>query len=235
MPLSGKNVLLTGATGGLGEAIARELALQGCNLFLTGRNRSALESLMAKVSSAAGHLRSFEADLQDDTSIRLLIDQVTAAGGVDVLVNCAGVFPVGNIGEATVEEFDQCFAVNVRAPFILCRAFLPGMVARKWGRVVNIGSSSAFSGFKHTAIYCASKHALLGLSRALFDEMRSQNVRVISLHPGSIRTEMGARVPEQDFSTFLDPADVAKYLVFVISFDSELVSEEIRLNRLVLR
>ena len=235
MPLSGKNVLLTGATGGLGEAIATDLASQDCHLFLTGRSRAALDALTAKLGPAAGRVQVFEADLRDDASLGRLVEQVGAAGNVDVLINCAGVFPVGGIGETTVEEFDDCFAINVRAPFLLCRAFLPGMAARGWGRVVNIGSSSAFNGFKNTSIYCASKHGLLGLTRALFDEMRSRNVRVVSINPGSIRTEMGTRVPGQDFSTFLDPADVARYLSFVLSFDSELVSEEIRLNRLVIR
>ena len=235
MSLSGKHVLLTGATGGLGEAIACELASQCCNLFLTGRNRFALEGLLTKLGHATGQVQLFEADLQNDASVSRLIDEINAAGVIDILINCAGIFPVGNISEATIEQFDQCFAVNVRAPFILCRAFLPGMVERKWGRVVNIGSSSAFNGFKNTSIYCASKHGVLGLTRALFDEMRTQNVRVISINPGSIRTEMGTRVPGQDFSTFLDPADIARYLAFVISFDTELVSEEIRLNRLVLR
>ena len=108
-------------------------------------------------------------------------------------------------------------------------------MTRQWGRVVNIGSSSAFSGFKDTSIYCASKHALLGLSRALYQEMRDSNVRVISINPGSIKTEMGKKSDDQEFSTFLNPEDIAKYLIFSIAIDSELIAEEIRLNRFVIR
>lgn len=234
--LSGKSVLLTGATGGLGEAIADELSRAGCNLCLTSRHPDRLETLAARLKGAGKKLEVLAGDLAITNDLENIVEGVRSKfASLDILINCAGVFPVSPISEATLDDFDRCFAVNVRAPFFLCQSFLPAMVAKGWGRVVNIGSSSAFTGFKDSAIYCASKHALLGLTRSLFEEMRSKNVRVISINPGSIRTEMGKRVPDQDFNTFMDPRDVAKYLKFIISFDSEIIAEEVRLNRLVIR
>jgi NAD(P)-dependent dehydrogenase (short-subunit alcohol dehydrogenase family) len=234
--LNGKNVLLTGATGGLGEAIAAELAAAGCNLFLNSRHLDKLEVLAEALKTGGQKVEVLAGDL----AITSDLEKIVAAARkrfsrVDILINCAGIFPVSPISEATLEDFDRCFAVNVRAPFFLCQSFLPAMVSNGFGRVVNIGSSSAFAGFKDSAIYCASKHALLGLTRSLYEEMRTKNVRVISINPGSIRTEMGKRVPDQDFNTFMDPRDVARYLRFIISFDSEIVSEEVRLNRLVIK
>lgn len=234
--LCGKKVLITGATGGLGAAISKELGSLECSLFLTGRNRSALETLEQDLSSMAPEIKIFPADLAKKEEMLILEKEVRKTfQSIDVLINCAGVFPVAPIEEATLEEFDACFALNVRAPFFLSKLFLPDMIVQRWGRIVNIGSSSAFNGFKNTSTYCASKHALLGLSRALYQEAREHNVRVVSIHPGSIKTEMGKKVVGQEFKTFLDPKEIAKYLVFNISFDSELVSEEVRLNRLVIQ
>lgn len=236
MNLRGKNVLLTGATGGLGKAIALELASHGCNLFLTGRNIGRLKSVAARLKSFNSRFEVYSADLAQSKDLYNLVKCVRKkVKHIDILINCAGVFPVGPITEISLDAFDRCMAVNVRAPFFLCHSFLPAMIRKRWGRVVNIGSSSAFTGFKNTSLYCASKHALLGLTRAVYDEMRDKNVRVFSINPGSIRTEMGRLVPRQDFSTFLDPQDVAKHLVFTISFDSEIISEEVRLNRFVIK
>jgi len=225
--------LLTGAAGGLGEAIAVALAAQGCNLLLTDWNEAQLARVRDKLG---GKLEIFPADLAEPAEVETLLTRAAnTLGNIDILINCAGVFPVNPIAISSLDEFDRCFAINVRAPFLLCRALVPGMASREWGRVVNIGSSSAFAGFKNTAVYCASKHALLGLSRALHDEVRSQNVKVISINPGTIRTEMGRQVTNQDSSTFLDPMDVAEYVVFTISSESNIISEEVRLNRLVIR
>ena len=156
-------------------------------------------------------------------------------GQVNVLVNSAGIFPVSSLGESSPEDFDRCFDVNVRAPFVLMQRLGTAMAERGWGRIVNIGSSSAYAGFKDTAIYCASKHALLGLSRALFQELKGSGVRVYCLSPGSIQTEMGKLVRGQVFETFMRPEEVARYLAFMISFDAEMISEEVRLNRVIVQ
>jgi NAD(P)-dependent dehydrogenase (short-subunit alcohol dehydrogenase family) len=232
-PLQNRTALLTGATGGLGDAIATALAARGCKLLLTARGEEGLGRMRERLG---GKAKVFAANLANPADIEELLGYAAeTVGPIDILINNAGVFPVGPIEESSPEEFDRCFAINVRAPFLLCRACVPGMASRGWGRVVNIGSSSAFAGFKNTSVYCASKHALLGLSRSLHDEFRSRNVKVISVNPGSIQTEMGRQVPNQDFSTFLDPADVAEYVAFMISFDTNIISEEVRLNRLIIR
>ena len=106
------------------------------------------------------------------------------------------------------------------------------MKKSKWGRIVNIGSSSAYSGFKNSIAYCSSKHALLGFSRAMFAELKESNIRVYSISPGSTQTKMGKLSKDQKFETFLKPEEIAEYVEFVISFDKQLVSEEIRLNRI---
>lgn len=234
--LQGRTALITGATGGLGMAIAQELAYQGCSLFLTGRSEERLTGVGAAIRQTSPCVHLYAADLADPDSLeRLAISAQQAFQSIDILVNCAGVFPVSPIEASTMEHYDHCMAVNVRAPFYLAQKFGPLMAQRFWGRIINIGSSSAYNGFRDTSIYCASKHALLGLTRSLFQELKTRRVRVYCLSPGSIQTEMGRQVPGQLFETFLRPEEVARYLAFIISFDTELVSEEVRLNRIIVQ
>ena len=234
--LNGKNVLITGATGGLGIAIAHQLASAQCNLFLTGKKVTKLKNIKYQLQKYNIKVHICCANLAKVSDIRRLVYKALHAyKRIDILINCAGVFPIASIEKTTLSNFQKCFAVNIQAPFLLTKQIIPNMIKNKWGRIINIGSSSAFNGFKNTSIYCASKHALLGFSRAMFDELKEKNIRVISINPGTIRTKMGKKLVLQDPRSFINPNDVAKYLAFACSFDSEMVSEEIRLNRFYLK
>ena len=231
--LKGKNCLITGATGGLGKEIAEEFAKNGCNLFLTGRNNEKLNSLKDGLENNGIKIDFEAADLSDVDDIQKLIDKTkNTFSNIDILVNCAGVFPVKLLSDSTVDDFEKCFSVNVRAAFVLCKEFSQGMISKKWGRIVNIASSSAYTGFKNTSIYCSSKYALLGLSRSLHSELKEHNVRTFCVSPGSIKTPMGKSVVGQSYETFLDPSEVAEFVVRLISFDSEMISQEIQLHRM---
>jgi len=231
--LKGKNCLITGATGGLGKEIAKEFAKNNCNLFLTGRNDEKLNSLKNELQNDQIKIDFEAADLSDVDDIQKLIDKTkNAFPNIDILVNCAGIFPVKLLSNSTVDDFEQCFSVNVKAAFVLCKEFSQGMVSKKWGRIVNIASSSAYAGFKNTSIYCSSKHALLGLSRSLHSELKEHNVRTFCVSPGSIKTPMGKSVVGQSYETFLNPSEVAELVGRLISFDSEMISQEIQLHRM---
>ena len=233
--LCGKNCLITGATGGLGKEIAKEFAKNGCNLFLTGRNNDKLNSLKNELENSVNEIKiDFEdADLSDDGEIQKLIEKVkNTFVNIDILVNCAGIFPVKLLSDSTVEDFENCFSVNVKAAFVLCKEFSQGMISKKWGRIINIASSSAYAGFKNTSIYCSSKHAILGLSRSLHSELKEHNVRTFCVSPGSIKTPMGKSVIGQNYETFLNPNEIAELIVRLVSFDNEMISQEIQLSRM---
>jgi|7_EtaG_2_1085326.scaffolds.fasta_scaffold73382_1 short-subunit dehydrogenase len=232
--LKNKNVFITGASGGLGEQIALEFAKRGCNLYLTGRDTEKLKNIIGQIEESNYDVSATcqVGDLRSLDDIAFLIEEARKTlGQIDVLVNCAGEFMVSALNATSIEDFDNCFNVNVRAPFIFCQEFIKDMVANKWGRIINIGSSSSYSGFKNTSIYCASKHALLGLSRSLHDELKHHNVRTFCFSPGSIKTEMGKQVKGQLYETFIDPREIAEYIVFMVSFNEDMISEEVRLNR----
>ena len=231
--LCGKNCLITGATGGLGKEIAKEFAKNGCNLFLTGRNNDKLNSLKNELENDQIKIDFEDADLSDDGEIQKLIEKVkNTFVNIDILVNCAGVFPVKLLSDSTIEDFEKCFGGNVKAAFVLCKEFSQGMISKKWGRIINIASSSAYAGFKNTSIYCSSKHALLGLSSSLHSELKEYNVRTFCVSPGSIKTPMGKSVIGQNYETFLNPNEIAELIVHLVSFDNEMISQEIQLSRM---
>jgi len=235
MTLRNKNVLITGASGGLGSALAVEYAKEGCNLILTGRNYDKLQWVKKEILKASNvQIECLQAALDNEAAVYNLINKTKqTVGQVDILVNCAGVFPIQSITDMTLEKYRECMDINLTAPFILIKEFSKEMIENQWGQIINIASSSAYGGSPNTSIYCASKHALLGLSRSLHKELKSHNIRVLCVSPGSIQTEMGRDVEKlgQHYDTFIDPQELASYVVFNSRLDGHMISEEIRLNR----
>ena len=238
--LKNKNCLITGATGGLGREIAIELAKKGCNLFLTSKKED-LQKLQLEIKNNNDKiLVEYQCvDLRYDDGVKILVKNIREKfSSIDILINCAGENHRKPLSESTLEEYDSCMNLNVRAPFVLSKEFSKDMVKNNWGRIVNIASSSAHNGFKNAAIYCTSKHALLGLSRTLFAELKNQNVRTFCISPGSMKTRMAKEdeglLAEQDYSTFMDPHEVAEFIINIISYDNEMISQEINLSRLII-
>ena len=236
--LKNKNCLITGATGGVGKEVSIQLADQSCNLFLTGRNKKKLESLKKLLikNNPDINIEYKEGDLTRLSDIKNIVTNAKHHfGNIDILINCAGIFMIKSIGKSTVEDFDKSINLNIRAPFILSREFSKDMISKKWGRIVLIGSSSSYSGFENGSVYCASKHSILGLSRALNIELKKKNVRVMCISPSSTKTNMGKISVDQDFNTFLNPKEVAEYIIFILSFDNEMSIDESRLNRMIMK
>ena len=237
--LKNKNCLITGATGGLGKEIAMELAKKGANLFLTSKKED-LQKLRLEIKKNNEIIVEYQCvDLRSDKGVETLIENIRKKfSTIDILINCAGENHRKPLSESTIEEYDSCMNLNVRAPFVLSKEFSKDMIKNKWGRIVNIASSSAHNGFKNAAVYCASKHALLGLSRTLFAELKNQNVRTFCVSPGSMKTRMAKEdeglLAEHDYNTFMDPNEVAEFIIKIISYDNEMISQEINLSRLII-
>jgi 3-oxoacyl-[acyl-carrier protein] reductase len=236
--IKGKSALITGATGGLGKEIALSMISCGVNVHVLGNNEKKLNNLMLDLNGLNEKQETkvnICFSLLDFCNLQSIDNFLSSNNNFDILINCAGVFPIVNLLNSTIDIYNKCFNINVRAPFLFSREISKNMKKNKWGRIVNIGSSSAYNGSEDTGIYCASKHALLGLTRSLYKELKSHNIRVYSVAPGSIQTDMGATDTRQDFSTFLNPKEIAEYITHIISYDKEMISEEVRLNRVVVR
>ena len=231
--LKNKNCLITGATGGIGKEISYMLAQNKCNLFLTGRKKEFLLKTKKTLEQKFGIKVEFQiGDLTSTKDLTKIIKRAKVFGQIDVLINSAGVFLEKPIEKTTIKDFDNCYSINVKAPFFLSKEFSKNMKKKKWGRIVNIASSSAYQGFTNGSAYCSSKHAVLGLSRVLFYELKNDNVRVFSVSPGSVKTKMGKKCKNQNFETFINPKEIAEYILNLLKFDNEMIIEETRLNRI---
>src|SRR6266511_2444146 len=171
-PLSGKAALFTGGWRGIGRAIAFALAAAGVTLALTARTRSQLDAVAAELEAAGADLPVVqEMDVADPGSIAAGLGRIRAAlPRTDILVNNAGIAESAPLAKTSPELWQRHLAVNATAPFLLCRALVPAMVDRGWGRVINLASMAGLGGAPYIAAYAASKHALVGLTRALAAE-----------------------------------------------------------------
>jgi 3-oxoacyl-[acyl-carrier protein] reductase len=186
--LSGRNALVTGASGGIGAAIAEALHAQGATVALSGTRREALDALAAKLGS---RVHVTPANLADRASVEALVPAAEAAmGQVDILVNNAGITRDNLFMRMKDEEWDQVLAVNLSAGFVLARAAVKGMMRRRMGRIIGITSVVGVTGNPGQANYAAAKAGMIGMSKSLAAEVASRNVTVNCVAPGFIETPM---------------------------------------------
>lgn len=186
-------VLITGASRGIGAAIARHLAGPGARLVLTGRDQGKLQGLADQVIAAGGRADAIACDLRDPSQIASLAETVLGKHGrCDVLINNAGLGWFGGpLHTMPPEEWDRILETNLRAPYLLVRAFAPAMIAAGHGHIINISSLAGKNPVPNAAAYAASKWGLHGLMYSVAEELRQHKIRVSLIAPGTTRTEFG--------------------------------------------
>ncbi len=211
MQISGSSVLLTGATGGIGHAIARALRARGATLILSGRRTDVLEPLATELGA-----RALAADLSDRVELERLIDD---AGRVDILVANAALPATGRLESFSIEQIDRALDVNLRAPIVLARALAPAMVGRGAGHLLFMSSLAGKAATPSTALYNASKFGLRGFASALRADLRDSGVGVSAVFPGFIRDAgmfADAEVKLPPGIGTRSPEDVARAVVLAI-------------------
>jgi NAD(P)-dependent dehydrogenase (short-subunit alcohol dehydrogenase family) len=218
--LQGEKALVTGATSGLGRAIALQLARDGAEVIVHGRDAARGAQTVEAIRAEGGRARFVAGDLTDPASIKRLAEDV---GEIDILVNNAGFSAWGPTADFAVATFDSLFASNVRAPFYLVAAFAPAMVARGTGSIINISSMAGRLGLAGGAAYGATKAALASLTQGWAAEFSPRGIRVNAVAPGPIYTRPESR---ELFDTLgattalhraADPAEIAEVVAFLAS------------------
>ncbi len=234
--MEGKRVLVTGAGTGIGRGLALEFAKEGAAVALHyGRDRAGASSAVEEVLSKGGKAKAFEADFRNGSTIQPLASEVTAfLGGLDVLVNNAGITLNAPFEEVTQEQFDTLYQVNIRAQFFLTQALLPALSQHRHGIVINLTSVHAFGGMTEHSVYAGTKGAIVSYTRELSLELIQRGVRVNAIAPGWVFVENHRKVLGDSFDIeraakslpagfIAKPNDIAKLALFLASDDSSYI------------
>jgi NAD(P)-dependent dehydrogenase (short-subunit alcohol dehydrogenase family) len=222
--LSGRVALVTGSTGGIGAATARQLGRLGAEVLVSGRDAIRGEGVVAEIRAEGGTARFIQAELTDLASLEAL---ASAAGAVDILVNNAAGFPGAPLFSQDVASYEYAFELNVRAPYFLTAALAPGMAARGRGSIVNISTMAASVGMPGLSVYGATKAALESLTRTWAAELGPSGIRVNTVAPGPTRTDMVMAAMGEDGASqvagttilgrLAAPEEIAEVVVFLAS------------------
>jgi len=221
--LKNKTAIVTGASRGIGLAIAKALAREGVRLGLLSRSKPGIGGEFIACDLA---------DLDKiPGAVRHLVERL---GTVDFLINNAGIFLEKPVPEIQLADWERILRVNVTAPFLLTREILPGMIARRQGRIINVSSTSGSQGYLHQSAYCASKHALLGFARSLAMEVKQHGIHIYNLCPGGVDTDfikdthLGERLKGQPM---INPEDIAEMVAFLLRQPENIDVAELTIRR----
>ena len=240
MRLENKKAIVTGGAGGIGRATCLALAAEGASVAVVDMNAVVAEEVAAEIRERGGIAIAIAADVSSEADIeRVIATAVEELGGVNVVFNNAGIIRRTTAVETTVEEWDRVFGVNVRSIFLMCKHIVPVMEAAGGGSIINTGSGWGLKGGGQAISYCASKGAVVNMTRALAIDHGPAGIRVNSVNPGDVNTGMlveEARQLAQDTNSFLaeaadrplrrmgEPSEVAQAVLWLASDESSYVS-----------
>jgi 3-oxoacyl-[acyl-carrier protein] reductase len=228
----GRTVVVTGGTKGIGRAIAQWLVRAGYDVSISARHKSDIEQAVAELNElGGGRAAGFVCDVRDYAQVKTFFkDTVEQFGGVDVLVNNAGIGLFASVESTSVEDFQAVIETNLCGVFYCCHEAIPLMKQRGLGYIINISSLAGTNAHPQMAAYNASKFGLNGFSEALMQEVRHDGIKVSYIMPGSVNTEFGGDEPSDAKSWQLQPADIAQAVLDLLEYPNRSLASRIELR-----
>lgn len=215
MNLKGKNAIITGGSRGLGKAVAMMLAQEGVNVGVTGRNEKALKEVVLKLEKERIKAAYAVMDITSETAVSTGVEQLASVlGGIDILVNNAGTFSVGKIVETDTRTWENVIRTNLFGVYYTAKAVYPYLLKNGEGDVINVSSTAGLKGGANMSAYAASKAAVISLSQSMMAEWRKENIRVITLTPSTIATDMSINggLTDGNPDKVVQPSDFAEWV-----------------------
>ncbi len=234
-PLQGKAAIVTGAGRGIGRSIALTLARNGARVSLAARTEAELQAVQSEIESFGGQAASFPTDVSREAEVISLVrNTVERFGRLDILINNAGIGIFGPLVETTTEQWDRIMAINARGPFLLCREAIPYLKKQEQAFIINIASVVGVKGYVNQAAYSASKHAVMGMTKALAKEVQSDGIRVHAICPGGVDTQLLSQArPDLDRAVLMQPEELADIVLFLVTRQGNAVMDEIHVRRAI--
>ena len=231
--LTNKIALITGGGRGIGKEIALALGSEAATVVLTSRTETELKAVAEQIETAGGKAITVVSDMADLGSLKQLTDFISnELGGLDLLVNNAGITCSGAMEETDNVIYQRVMDINARAPYVLCRDLLGLLRKSDAGYIINISSVVGVKGYALQTAYSSSKHALRGMSIALAEELRDTNIRVHVICPGGTATEMVSKVrPDIALDELIDPKEVAELVHYLITHKGNAMVDELHIRR----
>jgi 3-oxoacyl-[acyl-carrier protein] reductase len=232
MNLNGKSAIVTGSTKGIGRAIAEALVREGMNVCISARKADEVEQAVRELSELGeGDVTGAVCDVRDYDEVKSLIEHTVAEfGGVDVLVNNAGIGIFGRVDETSPDDFRAVLETNLFGVFYCCHEAIPQMKRRGGGYIINISSLAGTNAHPQMAVYNASKFGLNGFSEALMQEVRHDRIKVSYIMPGSVNTYFGDEEPDESKSWQLQPVDIARVVLDLLHMDERSLPSRIEIR-----
>ncbi len=226
MDLKNSVAIITGASKGIGRAIALSLSKEGVNSVLASRNPRLLSMVQKEITDSGGKAIAVPTDVTSENSVHNLVFETQKRfGKIDILVNNAGVGVFSNVVDLKLEEYESMMNVNVKGVFLCSRAVLPGMMKQRKGEIINIASLAGKNSFAGGSVYSATKWGLIGFARSLMLEVREYNIRVVTISPGSVNTGFSSQ--ERNEPLIIQPGDVADTVLFALTMPGRVNVSEI--------
>lgn len=232
MQLANRTAVVTGGTKGIGFAIARSLVAAGASVSISARNEDEVKQAVAELSETGeGRCIGFVCDVRDEAQVRsFFTNTLSALGGVDILINNAGVGIFGPVESTTGDDFRTVIETNLCGVFYCCHEAIPSMKQRGGGYIINVSSLAGANPHPNMTAYNASKFGLNGFSEALMQEVRQHNIKVSYIMPGSVNTEFGGDEPSPEKSWQLQPEDIAHVVMGLLEYPDRALPSRIEIR-----